>query len=168
MANTRFDRLTRTLHSRRGALQTLVGAGAAFGFGRSAQARPRPACFVTGEKCDPNHGADCCTGSCKKHKGKHKCSPVGEALGCTTDPETDYCRNGGAPLQCPDHLGGICVVVAKQQPLCVDGIDCVVCQSDADCIASGFGPTGRCVKQCALCEKFGLTTACVSPSPPPP
>jgi hypothetical protein len=165
MDGARFDRLARKLHSRRAVARAFVGGGAALGFGRAAQARVRPACFVTGEKCDPNNQTQCCSGDCKKHKGKHTCAANFRAFGCTTDRTTDFCRNGGTMVDCPNPGAepGSCLVSAKKKPLCFRAFECVPCHSDADCVIEFGILVAVCVKACSFCDAQG-GSACVVPS----
>jgi hypothetical protein len=158
-----FDHLIRSLPSRRRLLIAILGGGLAAGVVRSAPAGAAP-CLPAGAKCDPTNAAACCTGTCKKHNGKHKCAPAGEALGCTTSKETNICETGMAS-PCPDNQAGFCIVARtkrKQQPLCLAAADCSFdCTSDADCVDHfGGPPTIRCIKHCNLCAS---TTSCVVP-----
>lgn len=161
-----FDAWVREWRTRRGALRSLIAVGTALGAPHAARAGV-PTCDANGSRCDPATLNTCCTGTCKKHKGKFRCAPAGKAYGCTK--KQDGCH-GAPPTGCPDNLAGTgCVAGNKGKPLCIVGdAKCAPCKRDADC-AFGAGPTARCVKRCAACKKNqGINSACVVPAPPPP
>jgi hypothetical protein len=122
-------------------------------------------CLTNGAACDPASAADCCTGACKKHKGKFKCAPAGSAQGCTK--ALNSCT--GAMALCPDASGpfGQCVNGKKGKPLCYSVGACIACKHDADCVGS-LGLAARCIKGCPLCLSMeGVNSACVLPVPSP-
>jgi hypothetical protein len=166
MNDHRFDaaaRLLADVRSRRAALRTLLGAalGAALAVPQVVPAGAAT-CSANGAKCDPATPTDCCTGTCKKHKGKFKCAPAGSAQGCAK--QLDVCRVG-APAPCPANPGGpVCIEGKKGKPLCVSNARCAACTCDADC-TTNFGPTARCIKGCTTCQQVGLSTACAVPAP---
>lgn len=158
-----FDHLVRSLPSRRRVLIAVLGSALAAGVARPAPAGAAP-CLPNGATCDPNNAGACCTGTCKRHKGKHRCAPAGEAFGCTKSEKTNICATRMASA-CPDNQAGFCIVARtkrKQQPLCIAAADCSFdCESDADCVAHfGGPPTVRCIKHCNLCPSM---TSCVVP-----
>ncbi|HEU5433197.1 MAG TPA: hypothetical protein VFU81_16135 [Thermomicrobiales bacterium] len=163
MDETRFERLVRPLRSRRSALGALVGAGAAFGFGRPGWARPST-CQANGEPCDPSNASACCSGTCKKHNGAHVCAPAGQSLGCGKRKSLDFCRNGGNSKDCP-HVpdqGGCCASSQTKRAICVLDLICVTCQSDAECVPLINDPAAQCISKCAACAPDS-TTACILP-----
>lgn len=164
MNGTGFDHLVRSLPSRRRLLLTAMGGLLAAGVARPTPAGAVP-CLPNGATCDPNSAGACCTGTCKKHKGKHRCAPAGEAFGCTTSKKTDICATGVPATPCPENPAGFCIVARtkrQRQPLCLAAAACdIACQSDADCVAHfGGPPTVRCIKHCNLCPSM---TSCVVP-----
>ncbi|HEU5434068.1 MAG TPA: hypothetical protein VFU81_20530 [Thermomicrobiales bacterium] len=103
MESKRFDALTRTLHSRRGVMQTVVGLGAGLGLARSAAARTtrgggsRFGCTTRDNSCGANSGAGVpCPGA----------------------------QSGS---------GAFCVKNCKGKPLCAANGLCVTCKRNADC-----------------------------------
>jgi hypothetical protein len=166
MDGHRFDHLARTLRSRRGVLAAMLAGGLAGGLARPAAAEA-PICMPNGERCDPATPEECCTATCKKHNGKFKCAPAGQAYGCGKSKATDVCKGGG-PLACPDNLAGVCVVartMRKKRPLCVlPGNICAECSSDDDCVAESGNPTARCLKKCSACASSSANTICVIPA----
>jgi hypothetical protein len=165
MDGERFDRLIQSERSRRGVLTALLVGGLATGRARPAAAGA-PACTPNGETCDSAWPDGCCSGSCKKHKGKFKCAPAGQAFGCPASKSTDVCKGGG-PIACPDKPAGTCVVARtkrKNKPLCMLGGQCVECLTDADCVAKLSDLTARCLKRCSACGSSGGSTICVIPA----
>lgn len=166
MDGARFDRFARLLSSRRGMLRTVLAASAAVGGARLAGAQ---ACSPTGVRCTPSDNT-CWSGSCQKRHGKHKCAKSGLPFGCGKDADSDFCRNGGQSVTCPDAGGiGACIVDKtrkKKQAICAGRIECVACQSDDDCTQAVGNPTARCVERCGYCDGTGQT-ACIIPVRPP-
>jgi hypothetical protein len=161
----RFDAFVRDLLSRRGMVQAVLGGGAALGMARPAAAG-KVICGGNGSTCDPNTPSQCCTGHCKKHKGKYRCAPVGASWGCRR--KRDSC-SGHTLRACPEQPAGLCVNDDKGKPLCIvagEGLQtCAICTRDDDCVAD-FGPTARCIKHCKACEKkAGIASVCVVPVP---
>ena len=164
MDGERFDRLIQSERSRRGVLTALLVGGLATGRARPAAAGA-PACTPNGETCDSASPDGCCSGSCKKHKGKFKCAPAGTAQGCTK--ALNSCK--GAMAVCPDASGtiGQCVNGKKGKPLCYSVGACIACKHDADCVGS-LGLAARCIKGCPICVgMMGVNSACVLPVPSP-
>src|SRR5689334_2492630 len=128
MDGQRFDAWVRGMHSRRTAVQILVGLGAAVGLPQAAGAATA-ICDPNGTKCDPATPDTCCTGTCKKRKGKFKCAPAGSAQGCTK--KQDACR-GVMTTGCPDNTTAAGCLAGKGKPLCVSDGQCRSCTSDAD------------------------------------
>jgi hypothetical protein len=158
-----FGRLARSLASRRNMLVAALGGGLAL-----ARCGPAGAatCRPNGKKCNPHNDAACCSGVCKKRNGGHKCAPVGEAFGCTTDPASDFCASGNF-ANCPDSASGYCIVARKkrkQEPLCIVADDCMDCRNDADCVAAFSNPIARCIDHCHACDVAGTPTVCVLPA----
>jgi hypothetical protein len=163
MDTARFDGWVRDLHTRRGAMRSLVGIAVALGMTRTAEA---VTCSANGSKCNPATPDTCCTATCKKHKGKFKCAPAGQAFGCTK--LNDTCRPI-LDIQCPDNPDGVCIggESKKSKPLCVTNPNCSFCRNDADCALVLSEPTARCIKGCPKCKAVdGSNGACVVPVPP--
>lgn len=159
-----FDAFVRRFQTRRGVIRTLLGGAAAVGVARPVLAGGPIPCDANGSVCDPAATFHCCTGYCKKHKGKFRCAPAGAPRGCKK--KFDACL--GKLYPCPDDPDGVCVRDNKGKPLCVSanaaGSGCMPCQSDADCADDAF-PTARCIKHCKSCTLKSGGTACVIPAP---
>ena len=143
MEDQRFDQWTRVVSApgtvRRVLLrQSVAGAIAValarFGFG---SATAGPSCFPEGERC--RKGTDCCSGKCKKKRGKRKGKCGQCPTRCCIDADCDagqICSEAGA-----------CVCPANQFACCPDGSpSCsvfVCCDSGtAACVA------GACAGEC--------------------
>src|SRR4051794_19760935 len=109
-----FDDWVRGLRSRRSAMRTLAGLSAAF-IGPRAVAADPTVCLANGAKCHPTNAAACCTGTCKKRKGKFTCVPAGQAFGCTK--QLDECIDN-RQTPCPHNpTGTACIGGEKSKPL---------------------------------------------------
>jgi hypothetical protein len=153
MDSARFDRLTRTLWSRRAALGGLATI-LTYRSPRDAAAQPRIPCRRPRQDCLPERGLDCCEGAqcrngrCRCPEGQRPCR--GQCLSstrcCGTQcPGALVCRQGRC--QCPagkKRCGGRCIRreaccrgrcgsgqvcrAGRCRPAC-EGVVCPPCQS---------------------------------------
>lgn len=165
MDDGHFDRLTRSLLSRRGVVRSLTGLAGGIGLARGAQAAVGE-CGAAGSTCDPANPTTCCSNTCansKRHKNTFRCAPAGSAFGCKKRDNNCAAKPKDVPCPAaPPALGTVCVNDNKGKPLCVTEGVCVDCQRDADCVEA-FGVNARCIKKCPSCAHLGATSACVLP-----
>jgi hypothetical protein len=160
MEGNAFDAIVRRLRTRRDAMRAVAAFGAVVGLWRNGAAAEPAACLVTGVRCLRADPSACCSGICKKHRGKAKCAPAGSAQGCTK--QLDGCLTAMA-TPCPHNPAGLCIGGQQGKPVCSTVTTCAACHADADC--AGLDPTARCIRGCSLCAGSG-NAACVVPAPP--
>jgi hypothetical protein len=103
----RFDRWTRSLHSRRAVVPALVGLGAGLGLAHPSAAAPIPA---------------------KKHKRP--------SFGCTKQANVCTATMGFPCPEEPAGTDGSCAVDTKGKPFCAIGGACAPCTKNRDCAAA--------------------------------
>jgi hypothetical protein len=160
-----FDRLTRSLavpSPRRTILAGLVGLRGGLASSRNAHAarnhrkrkkkkitRNAFGCVNVGGFC--RRASQCCSGICRKQRCR-----AHDTAGCPA--EADQCA--GTIVSC--GAGGRCFRTTGEASFCGGEGDCVVCQTDAQCVRRGFGTGAACVV-CATCAQGdNAGTACQS------
>jgi hypothetical protein len=155
----RFDALARRLAaapSRRSLLAALVGGATVAAGGPPARA----ACKPNGARCARSDAGACCSGVCKRKRGKSRCAAAPGARGCTV--EANACTTlGSVPCpELPEGAFGLCVPDADGRPFCANTTECFACATNREC-AEEFGRPMRCVTCGDLCQSAGFDTACV-------
>jgi hypothetical protein len=170
--DTVFDTAARTLAatgSRRATLRLAASAvlGAIATRWIPAAAASVEVCRGGGARCQ--QGAQCCSGTCKKRRGKRSgtCRRFGNALAGNCAPIA-MCQEQRAPVcRVIDGNGqvndGKCYPVGENSAICARTFACdlisPICQNDADCAAAGFGPDSLCIPCGSAACKGGA--ACV-------
>ncbi len=166
MDANRFDGFVQsfaTNRSRRGVFRAIAAGalGAPVLASRGATAGPVAVCIPNGKKCSTASPELCCSGICKKKKGKAKCQKAFSAFGCTN--VQDSCN--GPDIPCPKRAAtGLCFVDANHVPFCADAdfdFTCMDCSDDAPCI-NRFGDGAFCLA-CPDCVPFSTNTGCIRP-----
>ena len=152
-----FDDLTRWLARARSRRKVVRGSGAAVlgvFWGLATWNRAAAVCKSNRQRCQD--GGECCSGTCKRKKGKKRCRATPGARGCTIEHAC-----GAA---CPGDPNGFCALRLNDKPFCFIIGKCEACTSDADCIEfSGGNPKARCVQCPELCDAEDNFRQCVIP-----
>jgi hypothetical protein len=171
MDGQRFDRLVRTLRTRRSALGLVAGIGAMLGVGADE---------ATAKKCKKPCGPckRCKKGKCKPKPGAPRCGPCSTCQGgrcvagcASADCVNDICVPGCEPAcaDTEDCIGGFCFAKCESpceaegnqgcaDGECVDlGVGCTIGEGEGACISGTQCPDGddtsRGVPRCAVVDE---------------
>ncbi|MGH2617341.1 MAG: hypothetical protein ACRDJC_19080, partial [Thermomicrobiales bacterium] len=146
MDGSRFESLVLSITAcpsrRRLASAFVAGALSAVAATLGLQQEAEAACRHNGARCRSD--TKCCSGNCRKKKGKRRCRPTPGARGCTIDTpcdETVPCPGA------PDSVDSFCGITLAGKPYCATAApqECADCASHAECEVLLNQPGARCV-----------------------
>jgi hypothetical protein len=170
MDPARFDRLTQTLSTVGSRRAVLAAVGTVFALARGQSASADPTCAANGTRCGGATDLRCCSGWCKRKRGRHKkvCHPAEHQGVCTV--EDNIC--GGTVIPCGKTIFGAscdCYVTTTGRSFCGEEAKSETrdCTSDRAC-EQQVGKGAKCVNDsCSSCVSGICATPCSTLDPVP-